>query len=40
MCSSDLKAIEKMLDRIHALGSEVQELRRALDQPVEPGPRP
>src|SRR5262245_43404225 len=34
------KAIEQMLDRIHALESEVQELRRALDQAVEPDTRP
>jgi len=34
------KAVEQMLDRIHALESEVQSLRRALDQPVEPDPRP
>ena len=34
------KAIEQMLDRIHALESEVQALRRALDQAVEPDARP
>ena len=34
------KAIEQMLDRIHALESEVQRLRRAVDQPVEPDARP
>ena len=34
------KAIEQMLDRIHALESEVRELRRALDQAVEPDARP
>ena len=34
------KAIEQMLDRIHALELEVQALRRALDQPVEPDARP
>jgi serine O-acetyltransferase len=34
------KAIEQMLDRIHALESEVQALRRTLDQPVEPDARP
>ena len=34
------QAIEQMLDRIHALESEVQRLRRALDQPVEPEARP
>ena len=34
------KAIEQMLDRIHALESEVKALRRALDQPVEPDARP
>jgi serine O-acetyltransferase len=33
------KAIEQMLDRIHALEAEVQGLRRALDQPVEPETR-
>jgi serine O-acetyltransferase len=34
------KAVEQMLDRIHALESEIQALRRALDQTVEPGRRP
>jgi serine O-acetyltransferase len=34
------KAIEQMLDRIDALELEVQALRRALDQPVEPDARP
>jgi serine O-acetyltransferase len=34
------KAVEQVLDRIHALESEVQRLRRAVDQPVEPDPRP
>jgi serine O-acetyltransferase len=34
------RAIEQMLDRIHALEAEVRELRRALDQPVEPDARP
>jgi serine O-acetyltransferase len=34
------KVIEQMLDRIHTLESEVHALRRALDQPVEPGARP
>jgi serine O-acetyltransferase len=34
------KTIEQMLDRIHALESEVQTLRRALDQAVEPDARP
>jgi serine O-acetyltransferase len=34
------KAVEQMLDRIHALESEVQSLRRALDQAVEPDRRP
>jgi serine O-acetyltransferase len=34
------KTVEQMLDRIHALEAEVQSLRRALDQPVEPDPRP
>jgi serine O-acetyltransferase len=34
------KAIEQMLDRIHVLESEVQALRRALDQPLEPDARP
>jgi serine O-acetyltransferase len=34
------KAVEQMLDRIHVLESEVQSLRRALDQAVEPGGRP
>ena len=34
------KVIEQMLDRIHALESEVQTLRRALDQPVERDARP
>jgi serine O-acetyltransferase len=34
------KAIEQMLDRIHALESEVQALRRTLDQPVEGNRRP
>ena len=34
------KAIEQMLDRIHALESEVQRLRRAVDAPVEPDARP
>jgi hypothetical protein len=29
-----------MLDRIHALESEIQSLRRALDQAVEPDARP
>jgi serine O-acetyltransferase len=33
------KAVEQMLDRIHALESEVQALRRALDQAVEPDRR-
>ena len=33
------KAIEQMLDRIHALESEVQTLRHALDQAVEPDAR-
>jgi serine O-acetyltransferase len=33
------QAIEQMLDRIHALESEVRGLRRALDQPVEPETR-
>jgi len=33
------KAIEQMLDRIHALESEVQRLRRAVDAPVEPDAR-
>jgi serine O-acetyltransferase len=33
------RAIEQMLDRIHALESEVQSLRRALDQAVEPDAR-
>ena len=33
-------AIEQMLDRIHALESEVQSLRRALDHAVEPDARP
>jgi serine O-acetyltransferase len=33
------KAVEQMLDRIHALESEVQSLRRALDQAVEPDRR-
>jgi serine O-acetyltransferase len=32
-------AVEQMLDRIHALESEVQALRRALDQAVEPDRR-
>jgi serine O-acetyltransferase len=34
------KAVEQMLDRIHALESEVRSLRRAVDQPVEPDTRP
>jgi serine O-acetyltransferase len=34
------KTIEQMLDRIHALESEVQTLRRALEQAVEPDARP
>jgi len=34
------KAVEQMLDRIHALESEVRSLRRAIDQPVEPDTRP
>jgi serine O-acetyltransferase len=34
------KAVEQVLDRIHALESEVQRLRRAVDQPVEPDARP
>jgi serine O-acetyltransferase len=34
------RAIEQMLDRIHALESEVRTLRRALDQAVEPDARP
>jgi len=34
------KAVEQMLDRIHALESEVQSLRRALDQAVESDRRP
>ena len=34
------KAVEQMLDRIHVLESEVQSLRRALDQPLEPDRRP
>ncbi len=34
------RSIEQMLDRIHALESEVQTLRRALDQAVEPDARP
>jgi serine O-acetyltransferase len=34
------RTVEQMLDRIHALEAEVQSLRRALDQPVEPDPRP
>jgi len=34
------KAVEQVLDRIHALESEVQRLRRAVDQPVEPDPHP
>jgi serine O-acetyltransferase len=34
------KAVEQMLDRIHALESEIQSLRRALDQAVEPDARP
>jgi serine O-acetyltransferase len=33
------KAVEQMLDRIHALESEVQALRRTLDQAVEPDRR-
>ena len=33
------KAVEQMLDRIHALESEVQSLRRALDQAVQPDTR-
>ena len=33
------KAVEQMLDRIHALESEVQSLRRAVDQPMEPDRR-
>ena len=33
------KVIEQMLDRIHALESDVHTLRRALDQPVEPDAR-
>jgi len=33
------KAVEQMLDRIHALESEVQSLRRALDQAAEPDRR-
>jgi serine O-acetyltransferase len=33
------KAVEQMLDRIHALESEVQSLRRALDQTVQPDTR-
>jgi len=33
------KAVEQMLDRIHALESEVRALRRALDQTVEPDRR-
>jgi serine O-acetyltransferase len=33
------QAIEQMLDRIHALESEVQALRRTVDQPVEPDGR-
>jgi serine O-acetyltransferase len=34
------KAVEQMLDRIHALESEIRSLRRAVDQPVEPDTRP
>jgi serine O-acetyltransferase len=34
-----MRAIEQMLDRIHALESEIQGLRRALDQTVEPDAR-
>jgi serine O-acetyltransferase len=34
------RTIEQMLDRIHALESEVQTLRRAVDQAVEPDARP
>jgi serine O-acetyltransferase len=34
-----MNAIEQMLDRIHSLESEVQALRRALDQAVEPDAR-
>ncbi len=34
------KAVEQMLDRIHALEAEVRSLRRAVDQPVEPDTRP
>jgi serine O-acetyltransferase len=34
------KAVEQMLDRIHALESEVQSIRRALAQAVEPDARP
>jgi serine O-acetyltransferase len=33
------KAVEQMLDRVHALESEVRSLRRAVDQPVEPDRR-
>jgi serine O-acetyltransferase len=33
------KTVEQMLDRIHALESEIQSLRRALDQAVEPDRR-
>ncbi|HEY7141370.1 MAG TPA: serine O-acetyltransferase [Methylomirabilota bacterium] len=34
------KAVEQMLDRIHALESDIKRLRRAVDQPVEPEARP
>jgi serine O-acetyltransferase len=34
------KAIEQMLDRIHALETEVAALRRAVDQPLAPDRRP
>jgi serine O-acetyltransferase len=34
-----MRSIEQMLDRIHALESEVQALRRGVDQPVEPDGR-
>ena len=33
------RTMEQMLDRIHALESEVQALRRAVEQPVEPDRR-
>jgi serine O-acetyltransferase len=34
------RTIEQMLDRLHALESEVATLRRAVDQPVEPDRHP